>query len=70
MMDASFGSLFFFEALKCGRRIKAKPPVLGAILRFGGYLWWRLTNSKPVLRPEQVAWIRHEQRAKMRRRLA
>jgi poly-beta-1,6-N-acetyl-D-glucosamine synthase len=66
MMDASFGSLFVFEVLKCLRRVKARPRVFGSAVRFGGYLWWKVTGRSPLLTDEQVAFLRKEQTAKLR----
>jgi len=65
MMDGAFGTLPVFEILKCARRLKTKPLVLGSAVRFGGYLWWALTERKPLLSPDQVAFLRQYQRAKM-----
>jgi glycosyltransferase involved in cell wall biosynthesis len=65
MMDGSFGTLPVFEILKCTRRLKSRPLLLGSFVRFGGYLWWRMTR-KPLLSPDQVAFLRQIQRAKIR----
>jgi glycosyltransferase involved in cell wall biosynthesis len=65
MMDGSFGALPIFEILKCARRLKTRPLLLGSAVRFGGYLWWKMTR-KPLLTPDQVAFLRQEQRAKIR----
>jgi glycosyltransferase involved in cell wall biosynthesis len=66
MMDASFGTLFIFEVLKCLRRVKARPRVLGSAVRFGGYLYWRLSGRAPLLSGEQVDFLRKDQVAKIR----
>jgi glycosyltransferase involved in cell wall biosynthesis len=66
LMDASFGSHAFFEFVKCCRRITSYPYVLGSIVRFSGYLWWRLTGRKPLLATEKVEFLRKEQMAKLR----
>jgi poly-beta-1,6-N-acetyl-D-glucosamine synthase len=63
MMDASFGSDLVFEILKCGRREMSQP--LGGFVRFGGYLWWKLTGRKPLIEAEKVAFLRKEQRTKL-----
>ena len=65
MMDASFGSDLYFEILKCCRRMRARPYVVGGLVRFLGYARRRLSGQKPVLSKEQVAYLRREQRAKM-----
>lgn len=65
-MDASFGSHAGFELLKCARRALSRPYLLGALVRFCGYLWWRLSGRPPVLAPDQVAYLRREQAARLR----
>jgi poly-beta-1,6-N-acetyl-D-glucosamine synthase len=67
LMDASFGSDPVFEVFKCGRRVMNHPPLLGSCLRFGGYLWWMLTGREPLIPADSVAFLRREQRAKLRR---
>jgi hypothetical protein len=67
LMDASFGSHPVFEIFKCGRRIVAPPVLAGSLVRFGGYLWWNVSGRKPLLSAEQVAFLRKEQVAKMRK---
>jgi poly-beta-1,6-N-acetyl-D-glucosamine synthase len=67
LMDASFGSHPVFEIFKCLRRIGGRPPVIGSVVRFSGYIWWNLTKRKPLIRPEQAASLRREQLAKLRK---
>ncbi len=67
MMDASFGSHPVFEMLKCARRIKEKPILIGSIIRFVGYLWWKVSCRPPLLPLEKVAFLRAEQMSKLRR---
>jgi glycosyltransferase involved in cell wall biosynthesis len=67
LMDASFGSHPVFEFLKCCRRIPTRPFVFGSIVRFCGYLWWHITGRKPLIKAEEVAFLRKEQVAKVRR---
>jgi biofilm PGA synthesis N-glycosyltransferase PgaC len=66
MMDASFGSHPIFELLKCCRRVTSRPLVLGSVVRFSGYLWWRLSGRKPLIAQEKVAFLKKEQAAKLR----
>jgi glycosyltransferase involved in cell wall biosynthesis len=66
MMDASFGSHPVFELLKCCRRVTSRPFVLGSIVRFSGYIWWRLAGRKPLIALEKVAFLKKEQTAKLR----
>lgn len=67
MMDASFGSHPLFELLKCCRRVTSRPFVFGSIVRFCGYIWWRVSGRKPLLAPEKVAFLQQEQKGKLRR---
>jgi biofilm PGA synthesis N-glycosyltransferase PgaC len=67
LMDASFGSHPVFEIFKCLRRLGGHPPLVGSAIRFSGYIWWNLTVRKPIIRPEQAAFLRREQLAKLRK---
>lgn len=67
LMDASFGSHPLFEVFKCARRLATPPILLGGLVRFAGYLWWSITGRGPLISPEQVAFLRCEQLAKLRR---
>jgi hypothetical protein len=63
-MDASLGSDFLFEIVKCGRRALVSPLGLNGIMRFAGYLSYRLTR-KPSVSPERYNYLRSLQRAKL-----
>jgi biofilm PGA synthesis N-glycosyltransferase PgaC len=67
MMDASFGSGPVFEFFKCCRRLMVRPIFLGSFICFCGYLWWKFTGRNPLIPPAKVAFLRREQRAKLRR---
>jgi glycosyltransferase involved in cell wall biosynthesis len=65
-MDYSVGSLFLFEILKCGRRLRESPRILGAAIRFFGY-WSSYLRREPLLAPEDfVDYLRREQRRRLR----
>jgi glycosyltransferase involved in cell wall biosynthesis len=66
LMDASFGSHPMFEFIKCCRRIRHKPLVLGSLLRFCGFLWWKVAQPGPLLSAEAAAFLRKEQLDKLR----
>ena len=68
LMDASFGTHPAFEFLKCCRRAMTQPLLFGAVVRFGGYVWWHLAGRAPVLSPDKVAFLRSEQLARLRLR--
>lgn len=65
MMDASFGSHPVFEILKCIRRMKARPLILGGLLRYAGYLWLALSRRRLAIPPAAAAYLRRQQMAKM-----
>lgn len=65
-MDYSVGSLFLFEILKCVRRLRESPAILGALIRFCGY-WGSFLRAEPLLAPDDfVAYLRLEQRQRLR----
>jgi poly-beta-1,6-N-acetyl-D-glucosamine synthase len=64
--DASFGSDLVFQFVKCCRRISSHPVLFGTVVHFCGYLWGKST-APPLIPPEKVAFLRKEQRAKLRR---
>jgi len=66
LMDASFGSHAGFEFLKCCRRIPLHPFLFGSVVRYCGFLWWKLARRKPLIPTAAVATLRKEQRAKLR----
>jgi hypothetical protein len=69
LMDASFGSHPVFEFFKCIRRIPSSPVVIGSVIRFSGYAWWKITGQEPIIGPEQAAFLRTEQVGKLRRKM-
>jgi biofilm PGA synthesis N-glycosyltransferase PgaC len=69
-MDAAFGSLAIFEFLKCCRRVTTNPYFFGSVVRYAGFLKWKLAGRKPLIRAEAVAFLREEQSAKLRRWLS
>jgi len=68
LMDASFGSHPVFEFFKCCRRVTSRPILFGSIVRFCGFLWWKLSGRKPLIQAEKVGFLRREQLAKLTRR--
>ena len=69
LADASFGYHPIYEIGKCLRRFRVRPLVGGAVVRFSGYLWWKLNRRQPLVPPETVAFLRKAQTAKVRRSL-
>lgn len=65
-MDYSFGCDPIFETLKCLERIPERPFLLGGLARLAGFGWaWTSRDRRPVS-PEFIAFLRGEQRAKMK----
>jgi glycosyltransferase involved in cell wall biosynthesis len=66
MMDHSLGYLPSLELVKCGRRIREKPALIGCLARLSGFLWaYARIGSRPV--PEEfVRFLRSEQRRRIR----
>jgi biofilm PGA synthesis N-glycosyltransferase PgaC len=67
MEDASFGSDAIFQFFKSCHRILNRPIFLGSVVSFCGYLWWRFSGREPAIPAEKAAFLRKEQRAKLRR---
>lgn len=66
LMDGSFGSRPLFEIMKCMRRLREHPPVVGSLVRLSGYGWWKLSCRRSLLGPDAVRFLRYEQARKMR----
>lgn len=65
MMDGSFGSHPLFELLKCVRRVRERPLLLGSVVRLSGYSWWWLSRRAPLLPSDKSAYLRHQQVKKL-----
>jgi poly-beta-1,6-N-acetyl-D-glucosamine synthase len=64
-LDYSFGSNLTFEFLKCFRRMREKPYVLGASIRLFTFCW-RSIRKKPRSVPDEfIAFLRKEQRVRV-----
>lgn len=64
LMDASLGSDFLFELLKCARRLTHKPLGLPGTLRLAGYLYYRAARP-PLIEADRTAFLRTLQRSKI-----
>jgi biofilm PGA synthesis N-glycosyltransferase PgaC len=67
LMDASFGSHPLFEAIKCLRRINVQPFLLGSLVRYAGFLYWKLSGRKPAIPAEKAEFLRNEQISKLKK---
>jgi glycosyltransferase involved in cell wall biosynthesis len=64
--DFSFGNHPLFEVLKCFRRIPEAPVIWGACMIFCGYCWAALHSEPRTVSSELVAFLRAEQRGRLR----
>jgi glycosyltransferase involved in cell wall biosynthesis len=64
--DASLGYHPVFEMIRCLRRLFYRP-ILGSVVRFCGYFWWKASGRKPLVEAETLAFIRKRQIMKLRR---
>jgi poly-beta-1,6-N-acetyl-D-glucosamine synthase len=65
-MDHSFGSDPLFEILKCLERLPERPFVIGGMARLLGFAWSYLCDEKRPVSDQFVAFLRNEQRVKLR----
>jgi poly-beta-1,6-N-acetyl-D-glucosamine synthase len=65
----SLGYGLGFFAVRCVRRCMERPRIVGSCTALYGYLMSALRREPVVLPPDTVAYLRAEQRAKMRRLL-
>jgi len=61
LLDYSFGTHPLFEIVKCVRRVKEKPFVLGALVRMSRFLWAYCRLEKRPVSNELVTYLRKEQ---------
>jgi len=66
LMDFSLGYLPVFEALKCARRLRERPVILGALARMAGYYWSYLCMRERLVPDEFVQFLGTEQRQRLR----
>ena len=65
-MDYAFGSDPVFEVLKCLGRLPEKPLVLGGLTRIAGFAWAAARRDSRPVSNEFIAFLRREQRGKMK----
>jgi poly-beta-1,6-N-acetyl-D-glucosamine synthase len=66
----AIGYGFPFFALRCIYRCTERPRIIGSVAALGSYILACLKRDPLVLKPDAVAYLRREQRAKMLRPLA
>jgi glycosyltransferase involved in cell wall biosynthesis len=60
-MDHSFGTLPLFEVLKCLRRVQERPLMIGAMVRFYGFMEAYVRNAPRLVPDDVAAYIRRDQ---------
>jgi glycosyltransferase involved in cell wall biosynthesis len=65
LMDYSLGFLPVFECLRCARRLRERPMILGAVLRIAAYFWAYLGVRERLVPDEFVQFVRAEQQERM-----
>jgi poly-beta-1,6-N-acetyl-D-glucosamine synthase len=66
LMDFTVGCHPFFEVLKCMSRMGRPPYILGGAARLFGFTQAFLQREKRRVSPEFIAYLRNEQRARLR----
>jgi len=64
-LDYSFGSDPLFEVVKCIRKSKDKPRVVGSAIRLLGFAWSYLSGEEKAVSMEFAAYLRKEQRSRI-----
>jgi GT2 family glycosyltransferase len=64
-MDYSMGSLPAFELIKCMRRVRERPFVVGAMTRLASYCLQSIRRAPRPIPPEVIRSLRKEQRARL-----
>lgn len=64
-MDHSLGTLPLFEVMKVLRRVNIKPYAVGSVARLAGFILSYLRNEKRPVSGDFVAYLRHEQSARL-----
>jgi glycosyltransferase involved in cell wall biosynthesis len=65
-MDYSVGSHPAFEIVKCTTRLTEAPIGIGSAARLAGFLWSYLIREPRLVSGEMAAFLRHEQRERLR----
>lgn len=65
-MDHAFGCDPLFEILKCLERMPESPFILGSMARAAGFVWSSVLAEKRPVSEEFIAFLRKEQRQKVR----
>jgi glycosyltransferase involved in cell wall biosynthesis len=66
LMDYALGSHPLFEVMKCARRFRESPLLLGAICRFCGLIWGYFKQEKRPVSDDFVKYLREEQLTRLK----
>jgi glycosyltransferase involved in cell wall biosynthesis len=64
-LDYDLGSYPLFEAVKCARRFRDKPYLLGGLTRFAAFVWSSISRRTRSVPPEFAAFLANEQKTRL-----
>ena len=64
-MDYSLGSDPTFEVIKCIRRFREKPFLIGSLTRIAGFSWSRICRESRAVPDDVAAFLQREQRGRL-----
>lgn len=67
LMDYTMGSHPIFEIMKCFRRARYRPIVIGSILRLAGYIYGYLKRETRLVPKEVIDYLRLEQVSRIKK---
>ena len=65
-MDYALGSPLFYEILRCVRRLRARPLLLGSLIRFTVFIWLSLQRQERDIPEHLVEFAQQEQRRRIK----
>lgn len=64
-MDYSLGSDPMFEVIKCLRRFREKPYLIGSVTRIAGYTWCHICRESRAVPDDVASFLKREQRSRL-----
>ena len=65
VQDYVMGSILTFELVKCARRLREKPFIIGAFCRFFGYFISMLSKKPKIATDQMQAYLKNEQKKRL-----
>jgi biofilm PGA synthesis N-glycosyltransferase PgaC len=66
LMDHYIGTHPLFEMFRVVRRMRAKPYVVGGLIRLAGFIWGYCSGARLEVSPEYIRFVRREQMHRLR----